>query len=175
MTTTAKAIDADVTAALDRWAGAIGTPDHKAAADALDALLVELCATRKRFPDVTDEERLEAGIPSKEWIEEEFLAIYHGVSDYKLRSVVQRMREEHARGVVELGGIALMIGGRYRDGVWFLEHPKAPAPIPCESIAHMVEKYLRISQRFGLVLPDSFNEDDAGTTPRRLPPSPEGK
>jgi hypothetical protein len=45
-----KAIDADVTAALDRWAGAIGTPEHQAASEALDTLLVELCATRKRAP-----------------------------------------------------------------------------------------------------------------------------
>jgi hypothetical protein len=61
-----------------------------------------------------------------------------------LEAELTQLRDEHARGVVELGSIALMIGGWFRDDVWFLEHPKAPAPIPCESIAHMVEKYLKI-------------------------------
>lgn len=61
MTTTAKRIDADVTAALDRWAAAIGTPEHQAASEALDELLVELCAARPRpagaeytVPEATD-------------------------------------------------------------------------------------------------------------------------
>jgi hypothetical protein len=147
--TTTKAIDHDVTTALDRWAAAIGTPEHQAASEALDELLVELCRARKTAKGcdadaATDEERSDAGIPSREWIEEEFLAIYHGAGDAPLRTAVLRMRDEHAKGIVELGSIALMIGGHFRNGVWFLEHPKAPAPIPCESIAHMVEKYLKI-------------------------------
>ena len=45
---TVKKIDADVTAALDRWVAAIGGPDHQAASEALDAILVELCASRGR-------------------------------------------------------------------------------------------------------------------------------
>ncbi len=41
------AIDADVTAIVDRWAVAVGTPDHARAAGKLDELLVELTAARK--------------------------------------------------------------------------------------------------------------------------------
>lgn len=47
MNTTAKKIDADITAALDRWAAAIGTPDHQTASEALDDLLEGLCDDRR--------------------------------------------------------------------------------------------------------------------------------
>lgn len=67
-----------------------------------------------------------------------------------LLALYLRQREEIAEGIVQLGGIALMIGGHFREGVWFLEHPKAPAPIPCESIAHLVEKYLKIIEHFAV-------------------------
>lgn len=60
----------------------------------------------------------------------------------------KKLERENNEGIVRLGCIPLMIGGHYREGVWFLEHPKAPAPIPCESIPHMVEKYLAIIEHF---------------------------
>lgn len=44
--TETRMIDADVTAALDRWVAAIGTPDHQAASEALDDLMEELCIYR---------------------------------------------------------------------------------------------------------------------------------
>ncbi len=42
-----KKIDADITTALNRWVGAIGTPDHQAASEALDTLLVGLTRARR--------------------------------------------------------------------------------------------------------------------------------
>lgn len=74
----------------------------------------------------------------------------HQAASDHLDDVLEGLCVERARGVVELGSIALMIGGHYRDGVWYLEYPKAPAPIPCESIAQMVAKYLKILEHFGV-------------------------
>jgi hypothetical protein len=99
--TATRAIDPEITEAINRWTSAIGTPDHQAASEALDDVLERLSVER---------------------------------TDYG----------------VQVACIALMIGGHYRKGVWYLEYPTAPAPIPCKNIADMVEKYLSIIEHFGV-------------------------
>jgi hypothetical protein len=54
--TTSRVIDADVTAALDRWAAVPkdGGPEHQAASEALDDVLEELCLHRAMVEDLAD-------------------------------------------------------------------------------------------------------------------------
>lgn len=42
-------ITPDITAALDRWVAAIGTPDHQPASEALDDILEGLCKDREAW------------------------------------------------------------------------------------------------------------------------------
>ena len=48
-------ISPDITAAIDRWVGAIGTPGHQAASEALDDILERLCQDREAWGQALSE------------------------------------------------------------------------------------------------------------------------
>lgn len=86
-------ISPDITAALDRWVVAIGTPDHQAASEALDDLLEGLCQDREAWGQALIELRVarNALIACADELDRHAIALPPSVE-----TTVREAREEHA-------------------------------------------------------------------------------